>query len=320
MGRAFADWKRIIRLLRKRHPQTVICEAAVGFPVFWLLVLVRPWLGYRLIAWGHGIDNRDWAQKTFGWRFRLLALALRFVDGMILYSSARATELAHRLPWLDITVAPNSLDTEELCRHGRELDQTTTDTADQTFRMVFLGRLIRGKKLELAFHALLGWEFQDWEFRIIGDGPDGESLTRLANRDPRIRFLGEIQDNHVIGQELHRADLMLHPGNLGLVVLHSYAYACPILTCENGSCGIEHGPESELLDEANSLCCPAHPQSIRMVLRRVESNREHLRTLGTNGRALVESTRGLGPMIKGFSRATAIAARTAGTPGVRTRQ
>lgn len=67
-GKAPSDWLRIFRLLRARKPASVVCEASVGFPVFWLLILLRPWLRFRLLAWGHGMDNRDWARKKVGWR------------------------------------------------------------------------------------------------------------------------------------------------------------------------------------------------------------------------------------------------------------
>ncbi|MCB1046843.1 MAG: glycosyltransferase family 4 protein [Calditrichaeota bacterium] len=297
------DCIRLISVLLATRPAEVICEAASGFPLFWLLVLLRPWFGYRLLGWGHGINNRDWARASVGWRFWVAVFAMKRLQGMILYSSERAEELQRRVPGLPVYVAPNSLDTESFCRHSHALSSAALSPADKKLRLIFLGRLIESKKLDLALNALKALTFEDWEFRIIGDGPLRETLVSQYGSDPRIRFLGAITDPVRLGEELHQADLMLHPGNLGLAVLHSFAYACPILSCHSGSATIQHGPEFELLDESNSVLCDAEPSVIAAQLVLLNGNRPMLKKLGEQAREAVESSRGIPRMVEGFRKA-----------------
>lgn len=295
----------LVCTLLSERPAVVICEASPGFPVFWYLAMLQHILRFRLVGWGHGIDNEDWASGHRGWRFRLQCLLLGRTRGLLLYSHGRATELQRQLGAIPQVVAFNSLDTTGMVEHCNLLQSQGAGrrplTASEELRLVFVGRLIPGKQLTMALEALAQFSELPWRFRILGDGPAAEALKQQANGDTRIEFLGECHEQEAVGRELASAHLLLHPGNLGLVVVHAMAYGCPVLGCRAGSRGIAHGPEAELLvDGVNGILCAAESKALLAELRALAGDPARLQAMQDAALETARERTGLNQMVSSF--------------------
>ncbi len=124
-----------------------------------------------------------------------------------------------------------------------------------------------------AFQRLAS-SFPDWRLCIVGQGPDEESLKKLAEDlglSGKVRFLGQLSSPQRI---LARSDIF---------VLASYADPCSLAICEArfAGCAIVAtavGGTPELLGhgEAGKLVPPGSPQRIEEELRRLMADRELL--------------------------------------------
>jgi glycosyltransferase involved in cell wall biosynthesis len=59
----------------------------------------------------------------------------------------------------------------------------------------------------------------------------------------RVEFAGQITDDELLAPYFAQSLLMVSPGCIGLVAIHSYAYGVPVLVADTEP----HGPEVEVL-------------------------------------------------------------------------
>lgn len=109
----------------------------------------------------------------------------------------------------------------------------------QSFRILFVGALIRRKNVELIFQALSGFAHHDFELVIIGDGPLRTELEALAGKiiPGRYTFLGvqPIQDIHL---HMAGADCLILPSwhdGWGAVVSEALLAGTPVIC--SSACG-----------------------------------------------------------------------------------
>jgi glycosyltransferase involved in cell wall biosynthesis len=87
---------------------------------------------------------------------------------------------------------------------------------------------------------------------IIGAGPERERLERAAVDNglaEHVRFVGEVYDEVELAPYFLSADLLVHPGAIGLTLLHAFGYGLPVVT--HGSAE-RHGPEFGAFEEDRS--------------------------------------------------------------------
>lgn len=78
---------------------------------------------------------------------------------------------------------------------------------------------------------------------VIGDGPEKDSLLSEAkkfNVDNHILWLGSIYDENDLAPWFMSSKLMIHPGAIGLSLLHSFGYGLPVVTHDDKG---SHMPE-----------------------------------------------------------------------------
>lgn len=70
------------------------------------------------------------------------------------------------------------------------------DWNDRAKKFLFVGRLSQEKRVDLLLHAwqLAASQLPDWSLDIVGDGPEKQGLTKLAQSLPRVHFHGWIRD------------------------------------------------------------------------------------------------------------------------------
>lgn len=78
---------------------------------------------------------------------------------------------------------------------------------------------------------------------VIGDGGARERLERLAvanNTRDNVIFLGEIFEEEELAPWFLSSVILIHPGAIGLTLLHAFSYGLPVVTHNNAD---HHGPE-----------------------------------------------------------------------------
>lgn len=108
------------------------------------------------------------------------------------------------------------------------------------FRIVFVGNLIPRKGLALFISALGKLFKYNWQFDIIGDGPQKSKLLSIVSKrnfKEKIRFLG-VMKNEQIKQSLSNYDLLVLPSyhdGWGAVINESLMSGIPVLCSDK--CG-----------------------------------------------------------------------------------
>ena len=107
-----------------------------------------------------------------------------------------------------------------------------------------VGRLMKSKRHDLAIRAAAD---DCKELRIIGDGPERESLEALVRElGARVRFLGGLTQAH-LRDEYRKAAYLIHTsetGSLDKVVLEALACGLPVRTNDSALKHLENvGPE-----------------------------------------------------------------------------
>lgn len=123
-------------------------------------------------------------------------------------------------------------------------------------RLLYIGRLVRGKGVHVLFEALKNVQEKNWELFIVGDGPERVSLERLAEDFSRntIRFFGEKNWEEGISL-LKTADIFINP---------SFTEGLPTTLAEAALCGkasiaTDAGGTKELFTKASKhLLIPIH--------------------------------------------------------------
>lgn len=78
---------------------------------------------------------------------------------------------------------------------------------------------------------------------VIGEGAEHEHLLQLAKEagvEKNVRFLGAIYTESELAPWFMSARFVVHPGAIGLTLLHAYAYGVPVVTHNDER---THGPE-----------------------------------------------------------------------------
>src|SRR5208283_3642212 len=109
--------------------------------------------------------------------------------------------------------------------------------------LVFLGRIVTAKGLRLLLEAarLLQQQNRPIELMVVGDGPERNSLEKLADKwkiAPQVRFLGRLPNSQIAGL-LGSADLLVVPSLggevFGMVIAENMLRGIPILASDLGA-------------------------------------------------------------------------------------
>ena len=214
----------------------------------------------RIAFWGHGRNMQSrtehslresfkrWTSGRVDWWFAYTALSAGLVQ-------------AAGYPPQRITVLDNSIDTDALVTQVAHARRSVTTAAlraglglDDAPTGVFIGSLYSEKRLPFLIAAAdaLYLRVPGFQLAIAGAGPDEALARAAAARNPRIRFLGQVQGERKAAL-LACADVMLNPGLVGLGILDAFAAGLPLVTTD---CGL-HSPEvCYLQDGVNGFMTP----------------------------------------------------------------
>jgi glycosyltransferase involved in cell wall biosynthesis len=155
-------------------------------------------------------------------------------------------------------------------------------------RLLSVGRIVHQKGLDLAMHALGGLKELDWEWRIVGDGPQREALQSLAQElgiDNRVFFLGW-QSRDQIVESYQRSTMFLFPSRhegMPNAILEAMASGLPVIaTCIAGN-------EELVVNDATGYLVPSEDiEALQMALKKLLSDSALRQQIGMASRQRVE--------------------------------
>jgi glycosyltransferase involved in cell wall biosynthesis len=115
-------------------------------------------------------------------------------------------------------------------------------------------RLDPKNRLELMMHALpaVRRACPEVTWCLVGGGSEEERLKSLARElsvSEHVRFAGELYDEEDLAPWFLSAQVLVHPGAIGLSLLHAFGYGLPVVTNGNAA---GHGPEFAAFEDGLS--------------------------------------------------------------------
>ncbi len=235
---------------------------------YWLLLqrLYSP--SPKLVFWGHGFNHQAPSGLWSAIKERYKKWLLRRPDGFFAYTEdvaryARAQGVAADR----ITVLNNSIDTaafaakvqlfrQQAPRQHAPMVAMTTPAASAGLTLLFCGALYPDKKIPLllATARVLAEKNVLKQLIVLGDGPDrhlllAEQAAQRAtpSRSSWLDYRGACFADEKAAAYA-KADLVLHPGLLGLAVLDAFAAGLPVITTHFA----RHSPELSYLQHGSN--------------------------------------------------------------------
>jgi glycosyltransferase involved in cell wall biosynthesis len=276
------------------------------------LFLLRKVFHFKLIVWTHGVKSKEMLQPFSSRQSKMQLRVYNKADAVILYSQKRKELLAQRINNPEkLFVAQNTLDTETLNKIYSQLEAKGEVAVKEElgfrhqFNLIFIGRLVPAKRLDLLLEAFKGISGKyDVALHIIGNGPEEEKIEAEAAAHDNILYHGPIHDLELSSKYLFASDLMVMPGYVGLSVVHAMAMGCPILTCKQSPEGPYHSPEVEYIhDGENGLFCNYSADGLKEAMTDLLRQPEKLTTMSGNARKTIREEAGIDRFVAGFEEA-----------------
>jgi len=231
------------------QPRVIVTTGNKSFIQNHILFLLKLFLRYRIHLFQHA--RQYGVSSPFCKFFEKLYLKYyveKLADGIILYTEFEKNRLIREgFNSRKLCFVNNTIDTAEIFRLSKTLNEVSIKSTLDRFKLenktsiVFIGRLIPGKKIELLFpyYEKLKATVNDLQLIIIGDGSSREELQRRYSGLPGVVFIGRLYDENAIACIMSICRFIFLPGYSGLSVIHSFAYGKPFLTFASD----DHKPE-----------------------------------------------------------------------------
>lgn len=218
--------------------------------VLWATVLRRA--GKRVAIWGqaHTAGARTWTE-------RLRRLWWQRFETILVYTDREATELRETgFTTQRVIALNNGLDQHEI---DRSIVHWTADRlvrwrADRGIKdrpvLLSSARLVQKNRFDLMVDALaaLRPRYPEILWCVIGDGPASSGLKAQAQArgvSDQIVWIGPLYDEDLLAPWFLSSRALVHPGAIGLTLLHAFGYGLPVITHDDLS---NHMPEIAALE------------------------------------------------------------------------
>ncbi len=244
----------LMRIISFR-PQIVIHEFALGIISLPLVIIACKLLGARLVLWSHGYDRKKGFDPAKSLSDRIRLLYFRLADALLLYSESDRMFLSKYINADKLFVAPNTFDTDALLKIRNRLSKTGKQKLGKMlgfrhrYNLVYIGRLLKSKYPDVLirlYEKLSKVHGKNIGIHFIGSGEMLEELKNCVVEKKcagNFYFHGPVYDDLETGKFLYASDLMVLPGALGLSIVHSFCFECPVVSFRQGKNGPYHGPE-----------------------------------------------------------------------------
>jgi len=222
-----------------KNPKIIIVLGNPNIIATWLVAIYSIAFGKHVLFWSHG-----WLKKEPKWKAWLRCTYFSLSSGVLVYGT-RAIELARQEGFDANKVFPiyNSLDWdsseayfEKLTDDDVESVRKELDIAAGRRLLICTARLTELCRFDLLLDAMELLERQGLNLSLIlvGDGPSGENLKKLAHEKKLdVRFLGAIYDEHKLSRLIFSSEITVSPGKIGLTAMHSLSYGTPVISHDN---------------------------------------------------------------------------------------
>ena len=118
-------------------------------------------------------------------------------------------------------------------------EQSKKNIKNRPYRFIFVGQLIKRKKVDLLIKAIAGLRLKKFELWVVGDGPELENLKSLANLllPENVRWFGKLNMSK-IGNTIYQADNLVLPSShdgWGAVTTEALMVGTPVICSD--TCG-----------------------------------------------------------------------------------
>jgi L-malate glycosyltransferase len=261
VGEAAAFALRLLPALRPQRYDVIDCSATPYLPLYscWLAAraartpLIATWHEFWGDHWKAYLPERPIVARLAQ---RIEAAARPLGDIRVAVSPFTAERLAAGPGGITARVVGNGVSLDAIKRVSPSRERSD---------IVFVGRLIEDKKVDLLLHAVhrLQGEFPGLRCTIVGDGPEREHLERLAaslSLGAHVRFTGPMDDAHTFGL-MKAAKTLALPSireGFGITVVEAQASGCvPVVV---------RGPHTAAPDlvrhDVDGFVCDPTPESL----------------------------------------------------------
>ncbi|AYK14296.1 MAG: glycosyltransferase family 4 protein [Methanosarcina flavescens] len=195
----------------------------------------------RLVLTWHEVWDDYWYEYLgkagfFGWIVEKMTSKLS--ENNIAVSGWTKDRLeALGVPRERITVISNGIDLKRVSEIEPEGGKVHSDFENKKYDVIFAGRLIKEKNVDLLIKAvaLLKADFPEIRCCIVGDGPEKAALVELAKRTGiyrNVEFAGFQEYGALIGK-IRASKVLVLPSSregFGMVVIEAFACGVPVVT------------------------------------------------------------------------------------------
>lgn len=273
----------------------------------WMQLLAIPYiiLGSLLFFWRALQLKPDVLHVHWPFPHGLMALPVRWILRIPLVLNFHGAELllARKKKWIrpilhfvlgqaDRVLANSSFTAERICEirpvsvvlspYGTTLSseiQPKPITQDLPFRILFVGRHIPRKGIDVLLHAAQSLDPERYQVRIVGHGSETLALQKMAQELSlfHVVFTGKLS-NADLDQEYRNANVFVLPAivdargdteGLGVVLIEAIELGLPVVASRVG--GI---PDVILHEKTGLLVPPQDEKALAQALQRLESDPE----------------------------------------------
>ncbi|MEW6406656.1 MAG: glycosyltransferase family 4 protein [Chloroflexota bacterium] len=271
-----------LALLRKWRPDVIV--AFFGVPsgaAAWCANLLT---GIPYLISLRGGDVPGFRPYDFALYHKLVAPFLRWIwrrSSGLVANSRGLKNLAEAFDSsVPIKIIPNGVDLHRYAPGSRDW---------QPPRMLFVGRLVYQKGVDLLFEALQDLKSHPWELSLVGDGPERAALQKLARKQgisERVHFRGWLDGEAVLDQ-FRQANLFVFPSRhegMPNAILEAMACGLPVIASHIA------GNEELVMDGENGLLVPPEDSNaLRNALGELLEDSTRRKQMGAASRQRVEA-------------------------------
>jgi len=246
------------------------------FDIHWISSIVAlyycKWKKIPFYWWGHGLGSNS--------IFNILRIKLiRSSDGLILYSSHSKKIIEKKgINSNKLYIAPNTLEVKN-SNHNPDIQKS---------HFIFVGKLRTIKRIPELLQAFKMFhqigENEKVKLYIVGDGVnlgEYEDQVRSLGLEGVVIFTGSILNEEKLKELFQSSYAYVSPGDVGLGVLHSFAYGIPVVTRKE--MGAKHGPEFHNIEHnINGLIYDGEIKSLAHCMDRFVKEKGLSNKLGKN--------------------------------------
>ena len=233
-----------------RDADLVIVEQASRLLINFYLIGRRFLRRRRFAFWGHGMDLKASHKNILNVFKKLYSTR---TDWWFAYTDGVKKRIeSFGFPPEKITVAHNAIDTKSLQHifHQITPEEKAATRAKYSIAgdekvLIYCGALYKEKRLDLMVDACDALASKGYHFKllVVGGGKDEQFVREAAKTRSWLVMTGPLfQKQKALAFSV--SDIFLLPGAIGLAVLDSFTFECPIITTRNKL----HGPEFEYIE------------------------------------------------------------------------